>query len=139
MLLVMPPADVIEAPSRVALNVWTRDSAASNRMHPPGFLSGTTRNSMGALTVDGGGVGAGAVVDDWVAHPAITAEDTARPHNNTAIELRIGHLPFVASGHRNASRSQNLTLKPTMGPYSTTLKLLSLRPEPLTELRPSAR
>jgi hypothetical protein len=116
MLLVIPPADVIEAPSRVAVKVWTRDSAASNRMHPAGFRSGTTRNSIGALTVDGGGVGAGAVVDDWVAHPAITAEDTARPYNKTAIELRIGHLPLVASGHGNTSRSQNLTLKPMIGP-----------------------
>lgn len=49
MLLVMPPAEVTEAVSPVALNVWTRDSAVSNRVQPAGFLSGTTRNSIGAL------------------------------------------------------------------------------------------
>jgi hypothetical protein len=78
MLLVTPPAEVTEAVSPVAQNVWTRDSAASNRMHPAGFLSGTTRNSMGAF-------GAGAVcvdacdVDDGCAeHPPVTAAAIAK-------------------------------------------------------------
>jgi hypothetical protein len=40
MLLVMPPAEVTEAVSPVALKVWTRDSAASNRVQPAGFSLG---------------------------------------------------------------------------------------------------
>jgi hypothetical protein len=63
MLLVMPPADVTETVSPAALNVWTRDRAASNRVQPAGFLSGTTRKSMGVRRiaedcVDACGVGA---------------------------------------------------------------------------------
>src|SRR5262245_11771602 len=79
MLLLMPPAEVTEAVSPVALNVWTRDSAASNRVQPAGFLSGTTRNSMGVP-------GAAVVGVDacCVEHPAITASA-----NNVPVKLRI--------------------------------------------------
>ena len=73
MLLVIPPADVTEAVSPVAVKEWTRDSAASNRVHPAGFLSGITRKSMGALTAEGVGVGACGVDACCVEHPAETA------------------------------------------------------------------
>jgi hypothetical protein len=73
MLLLIPPADVTEAVSPVAAKEWTRDSAASKRVHPAGFLSGTTRNSMGALTVDGVCVGGCDVDACCVEHPAVTA------------------------------------------------------------------
>src|SRR5580693_388466 len=49
MLLVMPPADLSEALSPVAVKVWTRERAASNCLQADGFLSvATTRNWMAA-------------------------------------------------------------------------------------------
>ena len=93
MLLLMPPAEVTEAVSPVALNVWTRDSAASNRVQPAGFLSGTTRNSMGVpvaavVCVDACGVDA-----CCVEHPAMTALAIASA-KNVPLKLRICRLPF---------------------------------------------
>src|SRR5512139_3645751 len=90
MLLVMPPADVTEAVSPAAVKEWTRDSAASNRVHPAGFLSGTTRNSMGALTV--GGVGAGACC---VEHPAVTATAMATTQFNFRMGSILSDLAYI--------------------------------------------
>jgi hypothetical protein len=48
MLLVTPPADLIEAVLPVCVKVCTRDNAASHCWQAEGFRSvGTTRNSMG--------------------------------------------------------------------------------------------
>jgi hypothetical protein len=50
MLLLTPPADLTEAVSPVAVNVCTRDKAASNCVQADGFLLvATTRNSIGAF------------------------------------------------------------------------------------------
>jgi hypothetical protein len=78
MLLVIPPADVTVAESPVALKVCTRDSAASNRMHPAGFLSGTTRNSIGALGIGAVCVDACGIDACCVEHPATAAVAIAR-------------------------------------------------------------
>jgi hypothetical protein len=78
MLLVIPPADVTEAVSPAAVKEWTRDSAASKRVHPAGFLSAITRNSMGPFTVGGVGGGACGVDACCVEHPAVTATAMAR-------------------------------------------------------------
>jgi len=56
MLLVMPPATVTDAVSPVALNVWTCDSAASSRVQPAGFLSGTTETQWECLRLAWGSV-----------------------------------------------------------------------------------
>src|SRR5262245_45606658 len=93
MLLVMPPAEVTEAVSPVALNVWTRDNAASNRVQPAGFLSGTTRNSMGVPEVATGAADACGVDACCVEHPAITALAIANA-KNVPVKLRICCLPF---------------------------------------------
>src|SRR5512139_147848 len=95
MLLVMPPADVTEAVSPAAVKEWTRDSAASNRVHPAGFLSGTTRNSMGALTV--GGVGADACGADacCVEHPAVTATAMATTQFNFRMGSILSDLAYI--------------------------------------------
>jgi hypothetical protein len=91
MLLVMPPDEVTIAVSPVALNVWTRESAASNRMHPAGFLSGTTRNSMGAEGVMTAGVdGADACC---VVHPATTAATATAGAKDVHVDMRICRLP----------------------------------------------
>src|SRR5262245_7326231 len=97
MLLLMPPAEVTEAVSPVALNVWTRDSAASNRVQPAGFLSGTTRNSMGVpvaavACVDACGV------DACCEHPAMTTLAMASA-KNVPVKLRICRLPFQCCLH----------------------------------------
>jgi hypothetical protein len=78
MLLVTPPAEVTRAVSPVAVKEWTRDSAASKRVHPAGFLSAITRNSMGALTIDGVGDGASGADACCVEHPAVAATAMAR-------------------------------------------------------------
>lgn len=137
MLLLMPPADVTEAPPFVAVKVWTRDNAASNRVHPAGLRSGTTRNWMGSLTLDGGSADAEGGGDCCVVHPAMTAANVARTH--IACEaLRMGFsLSLLPTGR--IVMTHNLKLRPTMGPYSTRSALLSFNPEPLTVLTPSAR
>ncbi|MBL6616055.1 MAG: hypothetical protein ISP49_06210 [Reyranella sp.] len=91
MVLVIPPADVTEAVSPVAVNVWTRDNAASKRVHPAGFLSATTRNWMGALAVGAAAAGAGGVDACCVEHPAVIATIMTR----TQLEFRMGFLPFL--------------------------------------------
>ncbi len=88
MLLLMPPAEVTVAVSPARVNVWTRDSAGSNRKHPDGFLSGTTRNSIGALTVEEGGADACIPGVCCVEHPARTAAYKAEVHN-TPVRFRM--------------------------------------------------
>lgn len=88
MLLVMPPAEDTEAVPPVALNVWTRDSAASKRRQPAGFLSGTTRNSMGVLVTAADCVAACGADGCCVEHPAITAV-TKATGKNVRVKLRI--------------------------------------------------
>src|SRR5262249_54066750 len=123
MLLLMPPAEVTEAVSPVALKVWTRDSAASNRVQPAGFLSGTTRNSMGVLegvVVGIKGCGADACC---VVHPAMTALAMASA-KNVPVKLRIATslsnvvcindrrttpAPLSAMSHASGLVSQSLT------------------------------
>ena len=93
MLLVMPPAEVTVAVSPVALKVWTRDSAASNRMHPAGFLSGTTRNSMGAPGVMAAGVDGCGAAACCVVQPAMTAAAATAGAKNDHVEICTCCLP----------------------------------------------
>ena len=95
MLLVMPPAEVTEAVSPVAVKVWTRDSAASNRMQLAGFLSGTTRNSMGALMPAADRVDACGADACCVEHPVMTAPAKASAEH-VPVKLRIYFLTFDA-------------------------------------------
>src|SRR5262249_53933209 len=98
MALVIPPAEVTDAVSPVALKVWTRDSAASKRMHPAGFRSGTTRNSMGAAGASAVGVaacGADACCGVQAAMKAL-AVASAR---DVPVNLRTRCLPMTLPGH----------------------------------------
>ena len=109
MLLVMPPAEVTVAVSPARVTVWTRDSAVSNRMHPDGFLSGTTRNSIGALTVEEGGADACIPGGCCVEHPARTAAYKAEVHN-TPVKFRI--VFTFGQRRRNNGLSSNSIWKP---------------------------